>query len=48
MVEIYMEKLQDLFVAPKNRKKELKIKQSKSAIYVDGARKIPVTNYDEI
>jgi len=48
MVEIYMEKIQDLFVAPKNRKGDLKIKQSKTSIYVHGARKIPVTNYDEI
>lgn len=49
MVEIYMEKIQDLLV-PKDKKgnKELKVKQSKSHVYVDGAKKIPVTNYDEI
>jgi kinesin family protein 1 len=48
MVEIYMDRLQDLLVDPKNRKLELKIRESKMGIYVENARKEPVTSFDTI
>jgi len=49
MVEIYMEKLQDLLVPKAQQgKKELKVKQSKNHVYVDGAKKVPVTSYEQI
>ena len=50
MVEIYNEKVQDLFCNPKQRPKEgLKIRQSKMlGVYVDGINKKPVNSYSEI
>lgn len=48
MVEIYMEKIQDLLVPPKKRGNPLQIKQSKSHVYVAGAKKIPCNSYDDI
>lgn len=48
MIEIYLEKLYDLMIAPKNRKIILAVKQSKTAIYVAGAKQIPVTTQDGI
>jgi hypothetical protein len=48
MVEIYMDRLQDLLVEPKNRKAELKIREAKTGIYIENVRKEPVTTYDEI
>ena len=48
MVEIYMEKIQDLLVAPAKRGAPLQIKQSKTHIYVQGAKKEPVDSYESI
>jgi hypothetical protein len=48
MVEIYMEKINDLLVEPAKRKGNLEVKQNKDQIWVDGARKEPVTTYDQI
>jgi len=48
MVEIYMDRLQDLLVAPKDRKLELKVREAKTGIYVENARKEPVKDYDSI
>jgi hypothetical protein len=45
MVEIYMEKIQDLLVAPAKRGGPLKIRESKSHVYVAGAQKQTVTDY---
>ena len=48
MVEIYMEKIQDLLVAPAKRGPPLQIKQAKSHIYVAGAKQEPVNSYEAI
>lgn len=49
MVEIYMEKIQDLLVpAAKRTVKDLPIKSSPAGVYVQGAKKSLVTNYDDI
>ena len=49
MIEIYMEKIQDLLVAPSKRKSaDLPIKQSKAGVYVQGATKTPVSSYADI
>lgn len=49
MVEIYMEKIQDLLVpAAKRTSNDLPIKQSKAGVYVQGAQKSAVSNYDDI
>lgn len=42
MVEIYMEKINDLLVEPAKRTGNLEVKQNKDQIWVDGARKEPV------
>ena len=42
MVEIYMEKIQDLLVPANKRGAPLPIKQSKAGIYVQGAKKMAV------
>ena len=48
MVEIYMEKIQDLLVPASKRGGPLPIKQSKAGVYVQGAKKSPVANYEDI
>jgi kinesin family protein 1 len=48
MVEIYMEKINDLLVEPKDRKKDCKVRQSGDQIWVENARKEPVSNYEQI
>ena len=49
MVEIYMEKIQDLLVAQgRGPKESLPIKQSKAGIYVQGAVKTAVRSYEDI
>ena len=49
MVEIYMEKIQDLLIpAAKRGKSDLPIKFSKEGVRVQGATKTPVTNYNDI
>jgi kinesin family protein 1 len=48
MVEIYMEKIQDLLVASNKRGNPLPIKQNKAGVYVQGATKTPVSNYADI
>ena len=49
MVEIYMEKIQDLLVpAAKRTVKDLPIKASPSGVYVQGAKKAPVQSYADI
>ena len=48
MVEIYMEKIQDLLVHSSKRGPPLPIKQSKAGIYVHGAVKTVVSNYNDI
>ena len=48
MVEIYMEKINDLLVEPAKRSGNLEVKQTKDLIWVDGARKEPVQNYEQI
>ena len=49
MVEIYMEKIQDLLVpAAKRTSKDLPIKVSKAGVYVHGAKRTPVNSYEDI
>jgi len=48
MVEIYMEKLQDLLVKASDRKEEPQVRQNKQGVYVQGAKKKAVATYDEI
>ena len=48
MVEIYMEKIQDLLVAPAKRGAPLQIRETKGHVFVQGAKTEPVTNYDQI
>ena len=49
MVEIYMEKIQDLLVpAAKRGKGDLPIKQAKTGVYVQGASKKAVASYEDI
>lgn len=48
MVEIYMEKIQDLLVPASKRGNPLPIKQNKAGVYVQGATKTPVRNYEDI
>ena len=48
MVEIYMEKIQDLLVDPAKRGAPLEVRQSKDQVWVEGARKEPCSNYDQI
>ena len=48
MVEIYMEKIQDLLVEVSKRGAPLEIKQNAVSVYVQGARKEPVYSYDQI
>ena len=43
-----MEKIQDLLVPSNKRGPPLPIKQSKAGIYVQGAKKMVVQNYDDI
>lgn len=43
-----MEKIQDLLVPSNKRGPPLPIKQSKAGIYVQGAKKMAVQNYDDI
>lgn len=46
MVEIYMEKLQDLLVPKDKRSSEgLKIREKNKQVYVDGVNKKPVNSY---
>mmetsp|Transcript_436 Transcript_436/g.543 ORF Transcript_436/g.543 Transcript_436/m.543 type:complete len:166 (+) Transcript_436:174-671(+) len=48
MVEIYMERLQDLLVKQADRKEEPQVRQNKNGVYVQGAKKKAVSTYDEI
>lgn len=48
MVEIYMEKIQDLLVAPAKREAPLKIRETKSHIFVQGAKKETCTSYEQM
>lgn len=48
MVEIYMDRLQDLLVEPKNRKLDLTVRENKAGIYIENARKEAVGNYDAL
>ena len=48
MVEIYMEKIQDLLVPEAKRGGPLQIKQAGTHIYVQGAKKEPVNSYEAI
>lgn len=50
MVEIYNEKVQDLFINPKQRPNEgLKIRQHKVlGVYIEGLKKTPVDSYSDI
>ena len=48
MVEIYMEKIQDLLVAPAKRGGPLKIREAKGHVFVQGAKTEAVSNYDQI
>jgi kinesin family member 1 len=45
MVEIYMEKIQDLFVEPSKRKAPLKIREKNKNVYVEGVQEKAVSNY---
>lgn len=50
MIEIYNEKVQDLFVVANKRPKEgLKVREHpKTGVYVDGVTDVPVSSYEEI
>ena len=50
MIEIYNEKVQDLFTKPEKRSKEgLNVREHPTrGTYVEGAREIPVQSYEEI
>ena len=48
MVEIYMEKIQDLLVAPAKRGGPLQIRETKGYVFVQGAKTEAVSNYDQI
>jgi hypothetical protein len=50
MLEIYNERVQDLFILPKDRPQEgMRIRESpKIGVYVEGLVKVPVTSYEEI
>jgi kinesin family protein 1 len=48
MVEIYMERINDLLVEPSKRGGPLEIKQNATQIWVQGARKEPVSSYEQI
>lgn len=47
MVEIYMEKIFDLLVPP-NKKTPLKIRESKTQVFVQGCLAKPCTTYEQI
>jgi hypothetical protein len=46
MVEIYMEKINDLLIDKKARGEPLKIRENKGDIYVEGVQQKAVDNYD--
>lgn len=48
MVEIYMEKLQDLLVPKDKRTVQLQIREKNKQVYVDGVCKKPVNSYEAI
>ena len=48
MVEIYMEKIQDLLVPAAKRGPPLKIREMKKKIFVEGSKKEKVNNYEEM
>jgi len=48
MVEIYMEKIQDLLIAKKDRGAPLKIRENKGDVYIEGVQQKVVENYDQI
>lgn len=49
MLEIYNEKVHDLFMHPSKREKGgLKVRENKGEVFVDGLTKIPVTSYEDI
>ena len=50
MIEIYNEKVQDLFMRPNARPKEgLNVREHpQTGVYVEGAQDVPVDSYDAI
>ena len=48
MVEIYMEKIQDLLIPKEKRGAPLQIRENKGDIYVEGVQIKPVDSYDSI
>ena len=49
MIEIYNEKVHDLFQHPSKRQKAgLKVRENKGEVFVDGLTKVPVESYEEI
>ncbi|CAI2379027.1 unnamed protein product [Moneuplotes crassus] len=49
MIEIYNEKVHDLFQPPNKREKAgLKVRENKGEVFVDGLKKVPVESYEEI
>jgi pSer/pThr/pTyr-binding forkhead associated (FHA) protein len=49
MLEIYNEKVQDLFMNPNKRQKGgLKVREDKGEVFVEGLSKIPVNSYEDI
>jgi kinesin family protein 13 len=49
MIEIYNEKVHDLFQHPSKRQKAgLKVRENKGDVFVDGLTKVPVESYEEI
>jgi len=48
MVEIYMEKINDLLIPKSQRGEPLKIREKQGDIYVEGVMQKPVDNYDQI
>jgi hypothetical protein len=48
MVEIYMEKINDLLIEKKNRGEPLKIRENNGDVYVEGVAQKAVQNYEQI
>jgi hypothetical protein len=48
MVEIYMEKINDLLIEKKDRGEPLKIREKAGDVYVEGVANKAVSNYDQI
>jgi len=48
MVEIYMEKINDLLIHKADRKDSLKIRDNKGDVYIEGVVKKPVDSFKAI